>query len=120
MKGLQLLHLPDTPTGYRLADEATMGLSAESRDKAVARLKRAEGQLAAVRRMLESDSDCVDTLLQLSAVRGALSRVGEMVLSAHIETCVTQALRSGDDDCRQGVVDELMEVFARYGGIGGR
>lgn len=88
--------------------------------KLLSRLKRAEGQLAAIRRMVESDDDCVDVLVQISAVRGALGRVGEMVLTRHIETCVSQAFQSGDDDRRQQAIDELMDVFSRFGGVGGR
>ena len=81
------------------------------------RLKRAEGQLAAVQRMVDDDTYCVDTLTQISAVRGALEKVGQIMLRYHIENCVTDACSSGDARDRQQKIDELMEVFARHGGV---
>lgn len=90
----------------------------DQKAKVVARLKRAEGQVAGIRRMIENDKYCVDVLLQVSAAQAALGRVGQIVLKQHIETCVTQALSSDDDGERRRTVDELMEVFARYGRFG--
>jgi DNA-binding FrmR family transcriptional regulator len=84
------------------------------------RLNRVEGQISGIQRMVEEDKYCVDVLLQISAVRGALGQVGKIVLGRHIETCVSNSLSSGNQiDCREKI-DELMEVFARYGGIGGK
>lgn len=96
-----------------------MKLSAQDKKRLLTRLKRAEGQVAAIRRMVEEDTYCVDVLVQISAARGALGRVGEAVLRNHVETCVSSALSSGDDDAAQVKIDELMDVFARYAGIGG-
>jgi CsoR family transcriptional regulator, copper-sensing transcriptional repressor len=91
----------------------------QERARIVARLKRIEGQVAGIRRMVEDDKYCVDTLLQVSAVHGALSKVGQIILSQHIETCVTSAFASGDESKRQETIEELLDVFARYGGAGG-
>jgi DNA-binding FrmR family transcriptional regulator len=96
-----------------------MDLTAEQKRKLLARLRRAEGQVAAVRRMVESDAYCVDVLTQLSASRGALGKVGETVLQHHIETCVTEAFQSGRTEVQQEKVEELMDVFSRYSGLGG-
>lgn len=94
-----------------------MHMSQDDHKRLVARLKRAEGQLSGVRRMVEEDSYCVDVLLQLQAVRGALAKVGQLVLRNHVETCVTTALQ-GDDDAQKDLqIDELMDVFARYAGV---
>lgn len=84
------------------------------------RLSRAEGQMAAIRRMIEEDEGCVDVLLQISAVRGALGKAGQMLLGSHIETCVSEALSHGSDHERREQVVELMEVFGRFGGIAAR
>ena len=93
-----------------------MHLSPEEKKKLLSRLRRAEGQLAAIVRMVESDADCVPTLTQVSAVRGALGRAGEVMLRHHIETCVTAALRSGDETARAQRIDEVMAAVAR--GVG--
>ena len=97
-----------------------MSIEANNKKKLLTRMRRAEGQLAAVRRMVEEDSGCVDTLIQIAAIQGALAKVGELVLSDHIESCVANAFTHGDEDERQQAIDELMDVFARYGRIGGR
>ena len=81
------------------------------------RLSRAEGQLAGIRRMVEENEYCVDILVQIAAVRGALGRVGQMLLSSHIEHCVATAFRSGDEEESERQVNELMDVFSKYGGL---
>ncbi len=81
------------------------------------RLKRAEGQLSAIRRMVESEEHCVDVLLQIAAVRGALGKIGQLLLGSHVETCVTDAIRRGDASEQRRQVDELMEIFGRFGGL---
>jgi DNA-binding FrmR family transcriptional regulator len=92
----------------------------ESRKKLLSRLRRVQGQIAAITRMLEEDEDCVDVLLQISAAQGALGKTGQVLLGTHVETCVSEAFSSGSAKQRQIAIDELMEVFARYGKIGGR
>lgn len=88
----------------------------ETTKKALAaRLRRAEGQVAALRRMIDGDAECVDVLLQVAAAQGALGRVGEIVLDAHVRTCVRDAFDSGDEDARDAKIAELMDVFGRYG-----
>jgi len=93
-----------------------MHMSPSDKKKLLARIRRAEGQLAAVRRMVDEDADCVATLTQISAVRGALARAGDVVLRNHIDTCVARAIESGDPDARSERIDELMGAFARYSG----
>ncbi|MCP4036570.1 MAG: metal-sensitive transcriptional regulator [bacterium] len=92
----------------------------ETKKKLLARLRRIEGQVGAIRRMVEEDEYCVDILLQISAVQGALGKAGQLLLGSHVETCVASAFESGTKKDRQQSIDELMEVFSRYGGIGGR
>lgn len=92
-------------------------LGEAGKKRLLARLKRAEGQLQAVQRMVVEDGQCVDILLQVAALEGALKKAGHVLLRAHIDHCVTDALRSGDEQARTQRVEELMEVFARYGGL---
>ena len=60
------------------------------------RLARAEGHLAAVRRMVEERRDCPEILIQLAAVRAALDATAKVVLADHIESCVRDAAHNGD------------------------
>ncbi len=88
--------------------------------KLLARLARAEGQVCALKRMIEQDAYCVDVLIQTSAVQGALGRIGEIVLARHMETCVSEAFDHGDHDDRQQKISELIQVFSRYARMGAR
>ena len=95
-------------------------LNATNKKKMLSRLRRVEGQVGALRRMVEADDYCVDVLLQISAAQGALGKAGHLLLESHIRTCVADAMRSKDHDAHTDKVDELMEVFARYGRITAR
>ena len=97
-----------------------MSLPDPKKKKLLARLRRAEGQLKAVGRMIDEDADCVDTLVQISAIQGALGKVGELVFGEHIECCVADAFKHGNEDQRQEAIDDLMDVYGRYGRFGGR
>jgi DNA-binding FrmR family transcriptional regulator len=88
--------------------------------KLLARLRRVEGQVSAICRMVEEEDYCVDILLQISAVQGALGKAGQMLLGTHVATCVADAFESGSKKERQQSVEELMEVFSRYSGIARR
>ena len=84
--------------------------------KAIGRLRRIEGQVQGLQRMIDGDAYCVDILMQVAAVQGALEQVEKLVLGRHIESCVTDALRSGSKNDRQRKIDELLDVFARFRG----
>jgi DNA-binding FrmR family transcriptional regulator len=88
----------------------------QTKAKAQGRLRRIEGQVQGLQRMIAADAYCVDVLLQVSAVQGALEQVQKLLLGRHIESCVAEALRSGSRSERQRKVDELLDVFSRFGG----
>ena len=89
----------------------------ESRVKVLARLKKVAGQVAGIQRMVEEDRYCVDVLHQISAVEGALDKVGRLMLASHVETCVEGAIASGKPAERKQKLDELMDVFSRFGRV---
>ena len=88
----------------------------DTRGKALGRLRRIEGQVQGIQRMVEEDKYCVDILLQLTAVQGAVEQVQKLLLARHISSCVADALRSGNGRERQKKMDELLDVFSRFGG----
>ncbi len=91
-------------------------MEAQTKAKAVGRLRRIEGQVQGIQRMVEEDKYCVDILLQLTAVQGAVEQVQKLLLGQHLESCVTEAVRSGSSRDRQRKMDELLEVFSRFSG----
>jgi DNA-binding FrmR family transcriptional regulator len=88
----------------------------DTKVKALGRLRRIEGQVQGIQRMVEEEKYCVDILLQLTAVEGAVEQVQRLLLGRHIESCVADAIRSGSTRDRQKKVDELLEVFSRFSG----
>ena len=90
-------------------------LTDDEKRKLAHRLSRINGQVEAVRRMIEEDEYCVDILMQLSAATGALHRVGEIVLDQHLRRCVQDAMRNGDDAERDAKLEEIMAIFRKYG-----
>jgi DNA-binding FrmR family transcriptional regulator len=80
------------------------------------RLRKIEGQVRGITRMVEEKRYCVDILTQLRAARAALRRVEESVLREHVEHCVAEAIRSGDHGRQRDKVDELLGVLGRFGG----
>lgn len=89
-------------------------LNEEEKPKLTNRLRRIAGQVAAVERMINEDAYCVEVLMQISAVAGAMGRVGQIVLESHLRTCVASAMRDGDDDERDEKLRELIEIFRKY------
>jgi DNA-binding FrmR family transcriptional regulator len=89
-----------------------------TKKKVLARIRRIAGQLEGVARMIEEDRYCVDILLQISSAQAALGQAGKVVLRSHVETCVSDAIATGKPGERKQKIDELMEVFARYGCLG--
>jgi CsoR family transcriptional regulator, copper-sensing transcriptional repressor len=81
----------------------------------LARLRRIEGQVTGLVRMVEEKRYCVDILNQVRAARAALKRVEDSVLREHVGHCVSEALRGGDRGRQKAKVDELVAVLGRYG-----
>jgi DNA-binding FrmR family transcriptional regulator len=77
------------------------------------RLRRIEGQVRGLQRMVDNDEYCIDILTQISAARAALKRVEDEVLRDHVGHCVEGAIASGDASEQRRKIAELMEVFAR-------
>lgn len=77
------------------------------------RLKRIEGQVRGITRMIEDDRYCIDVLQQLQAVVAALGKVEDVILKDHTATCVESAIASGDEGEQRRKFNELVDLFAR-------
>jgi DNA-binding FrmR family transcriptional regulator len=84
------------------------------KEKIAARLRRIEGQISGVRKMIEDDRYCIDILTQTSAVVSALRGVEDLVMQNHLNTCVAEAMQSGDPREQQEKVDEVMNVITKF------
>ena len=77
------------------------------------RLKRIEGQVRGLSRMVEADRYCIDIVTQIAAVRAALRRAEEEILRDHVAHCVEGAIESGNRAEQRRKIAELMDVVSR-------
>ena len=84
-----------------------------TKEQVLKRLKRIEGQVRGLSRMVEEDRYCIDVITQISAVRAALKRAEEEILKDHVAHCVEHAIQSGDAEDQRRKVAELMDVLVR-------
>jgi len=91
-------------------------MDSQTTTKALGRLRRIEGQVQGIQRMVEEDKSCVDVLLQLAAVQGAVEQVAKLLLGQLLEACVAEAVRTPSTRDRQRKMDELLDVFSRFSG----
>ncbi|KPL19392.1 MAG: transcriptional regulator [candidate division Zixibacteria bacterium SM23_81] len=84
----------------------------DTKKETLTRLKKVEGQVRGIQKMIEERRYCIDVVMQLAAAESALHSVAEIILKNHLETCVLSAFRSNDEEDRQEKVDELMRVYS--------
>lgn len=77
----------------------------------ITRLKRIEGQVRGIQKMIEEDRYCVDVIIQINAINAALKQVGFHLLEDHANHCVLHAMESGDG---KASVQELIDLFKQF------
>jgi CsoR family transcriptional regulator, copper-sensing transcriptional repressor len=103
------LHGPGTPgPGGHAA-----GVDRDVRERNLNRLRRIEGQVRGIQRMVEDDRYCADILTQISSVQQALRSVGRELVRNHLKHCATAAIRSGDEAAEE-VYDEVVDMMFRH------
>ncbi|TDX52505.1 metal-sensitive transcriptional regulator [Orenia marismortui] len=81
------------------------------KDQLINRLKRVEGQVRGLQRMIDDEKYCVDVLTQIAAVKGALNKVGMNILEKHTHGCVKHAVSNEEGD---KIINELMDVIFKF------
>ncbi len=84
-----------------------------TKTEVIKRLRRIEGQVGGLSRMVEYDRYCVDVLTQINAVRAALHKVEEKILHDHVSHCVADAFTAGDAAEQRHKVEELITTIER-------
>lgn len=82
--------------------------------KAMARLKRIEGQVRGLQKMIDADRYCIDVLTQTAAVVSALHGVEDLIMHRHLNTCLAEAMQSGDSLEKQRKIDEVMDILSKF------
>lgn len=78
------------------------------------RLRRIEGQVRGLQRMVDEDAYCIDILTQVAAVQTALEQVAVNVLDGHVRHCVADAVAGTDEGAAEAKLDELMAAVRRF------
>lgn len=81
------------------------------RDALIKRLKRIEGQVKGIQKMVEDERYCVDILTQISAIRSAINKVGTIILENHMKGCVTESIKEGNSE---EMISELMNTINKF------
>ncbi len=79
--------------------------------EALTRLKRVEGQVRGIMKMIEEEQYCIDIINQVSAAEKALNGVSRIVMKRHVESCVTEAIVRGEG---QNKIEELIDAVYKY------
>ena len=96
-----------------LGDVDTLPGYSDDKQQLLARLRRIEGQVRGLGRMIEDDTYCIDVLTQVAAVSKALQGVGVKLLDEHLHHCVAGAAASGDSDRTEELVHEASKAVER-------
>ncbi|MFD6344608.1 metal-sensitive transcriptional regulator [Streptomyces roseolus] len=84
----------------------------QHKEDVVRRLRRIEGQVRGVQRMVDEDTYCIDVLTQVSAINAALRSCAAALLDEHLSCCVTEAIAAGGDEAKEKV-GEASKAIAR-------
>ena len=80
----------------------------------IPRLKRIEGQIRGIQRMIENERYCIDILTQLSSVQGAIKSVEESILERHLKGCVQHSFSKGNKADKAEKIAEVIDVLKKF------
>ncbi len=104
---------PQNPAASSPEHEVTHGyIKAKDKEKIQNRLRRLEGQMRGLQRMVEEEAYCVDILTQISSIVSATEKVGAILLKDHVEHCVRESIEKGED--AEEKIEELTEAVERF------
>ncbi len=89
-------------------------MQSKSHQSCVTRLRKIEGQVRGIVRMIDEKRYCIDVLTQVHAVKAALAKVESEILKDHAENCVEEAIASGDAAEQRQKFAELVDVLGKY------
>lgn len=84
------------------------------RNDLIKRLKRIEGQVKGIQNMIEDERYCIDILVQVSAAKAAIDKVGKIILENHIKGCITESIKYESQDKSDELIEELMKNIYKF------
>jgi DNA-binding FrmR family transcriptional regulator len=98
----------------KVSGRKAVAVDPDIRSSNLKRLRRIEGQIRGLQKMVGADRYCADILIQISSVQQALRGVGQALLRNHLQHCATAAIQKGTPAESKAMYDELIELFAKY------
>jgi DNA-binding FrmR family transcriptional regulator len=95
------------------SERKALGVDPEIKASNLKRLRRIEGQVRGLQKMVEDDRYCADILMQISSVQEALRAVGRELMRNHLRHCAADAIRKGSPEQAEAMYDELLELVYR-------
>ncbi|MCL4783803.1 MAG: metal-sensitive transcriptional regulator [Bryobacterales bacterium] len=106
---------PHSPCGCSTEPgRKAIGVDPEIKAANLRRLRRIEGQVRGLQRMVDGDQYCADILVQLSAVQEALRAVGRGLMKNHLEHCAATTFRNGSAEERTAMAEELLQLIYKH------
>lgn len=90
------------------------GVDPDIKERNLKRLRRIEGQVRGLQRMVEEERYCADVLTQISSVHEALRSVGRELVRNHLKHCAATAIRGDDDAQAEDMYDEIIEMMYKH------
>ena len=91
-----------------------VGVDPEAKERNLKRLRRIEGQVRGLQKMIEEDRYCADIMTQISSVHEALRAVGRELMRNHLKHCAATAIRAGDGEGAEAMYDELLDLMYKH------
>ena len=106
---------PKTSCGCGAQDggRKALAVDADIKDRNLKRLRRIEGQVRGLQKMIEEDRYCADILTQVSSVHEALRSVSRELMRNHLKHCASSAIKSGPEEA-EAMYDELVEMMHKH------
>ena len=105
--------LPIIACGCGVSDRKAVGVDPDAKARNLKRLRRIEGQVRGLQKMIEDDRYCADIMTQISSVHEALRAVGRELMRNHLRHCATSAIRAGSDEA-EAMYDELLGLMYKH------
>lgn len=101
--------------GAKVSERKAVAVDQGTKTANLTRLRRIEGQVRGLQKMVEEDRYCADILVQLASVHEALRAVSQGLMRNHLRHCATHAIQSGDPQKADAMYDELVDLIYKYG-----
>lgn len=100
-------------TGTASGPRKALGVDADAKERNLKRLRRIEGQIRGIQKMVQEERYCADIMTQISSAHEALRAVGRELMRNHLKHCATSAIKTGEEEA-SAMYDELVDMMYKH------